>query len=97
MVYRLFKRSKTSWIEFCAEIKENKEEGGVEGEDTYVHANTSDAWPAVTLSLVFVVGSAGLQDWFVNTATTSDDTCCDEMGSEGLSEMERDGTGQAGE
>ena len=39
-----------------------------------VHAYTSHSRPAVTLSLVFEVGSAGLQDRLVDTTTASDDT-----------------------
>jgi len=39
-----------------------------------VHAHTSDLWPAVTLGLVFEVGTAGLQDRLVNTTTASNDT-----------------------
>src|SRR5512142_3125452 len=39
-----------------------------------VHSNTTYLRPAVTLNLVFVVGTTGLQDGFVDTTTTSYDT-----------------------
>ena len=39
-----------------------------------VHSNTTDLWPAVTLDLVFVVGTASLQERLVDTSTTGDDT-----------------------
>jgi len=39
-----------------------------------VHSNTTDLWPAVTLNLVLVVGTASLQEGLVDTSTTSDDT-----------------------
>jgi len=39
-----------------------------------VHANTTDARPAVTLRLVFEVGSTSLQDGLVDTATASNNT-----------------------
>lgn len=42
---------------------------------THVHGHTTDTWPAVPLGLVFVVGTAGLQDGLVNTTTTSNNTC----------------------
>lgn len=41
---------------------------------TYVHSHTTDTWPAVPLGLVFVVGTTGLQDGFVDTTTTSNNT-----------------------
>merc|ERR1712235_72691 len=40
----------------------------------WIHSNTTNLWPAVSLDLVFVVGTTGLQEWFINTSTTSDDT-----------------------
>jgi len=39
-----------------------------------VHGHTSYNWPAVALSLVFVVRTTGLQDGFVDTTATSNDT-----------------------
>lgn len=39
-----------------------------------VHGYTSDNWPAVTLSLVLVVGTSSLQDGLVDTSTTSNNT-----------------------
>merc|ERR1719468_497129 len=39
-----------------------------------VHSNTTNLWPAVSLSLVLVVGSASLQQRLVNPTTASDDT-----------------------
>lgn len=42
---------------------------------THVHGHTTDTRPAVPLGLVFVVGTASLQDGFVNTTTTSNNTC----------------------
>ena len=40
----------------------------------WIHSNTTNLWPAVSLDLVFVVGTTGLQEWFINTSTTSNDT-----------------------
>lgn len=42
---------------------------------THVHGHTTDTRPAVPLGLVFVVGTAGLQDGLVNTTATSNNTC----------------------
>ena len=39
-----------------------------------VHSNTSNLWPAVTLNLVFVVGTASLQERLVDTSTSSNNT-----------------------
>merc|ERR1719215_2025454 len=39
-----------------------------------VHSNTTNLWPAVSLSLVLVIGSASLQQRLVNPTTASDDT-----------------------
>jgi hypothetical protein len=39
-----------------------------------VHGDTTSDGPAVTLSLVLVVGTTGLQEGLVHTTTTSDDT-----------------------
>ena len=41
---------------------------------THVHSHTTDTWPAVTLDLVLVVGSASLQQGLVDTTTTCNDT-----------------------
>lgn len=41
---------------------------------TYVHSHTTHTRPAVPLNLIFVVGTACLQDGFVNTTTTSNNT-----------------------
>ena len=41
----------------------------------WVHSHTTYTGPAVTLHLEFVVGSTGFQQGFVNTATSSNDTC----------------------
>ena len=38
-----------------------------------VHAHTSHSWPAVTLRLVFEVGTTGLQDRLVDTTASSND------------------------
>lgn len=40
----------------------------------YIHSHTTDAWPAVPLGLVLVIGTASLQDGLVNTASTSNHT-----------------------
>ena len=40
----------------------------------WIHSNTTNLWPAVSLDLVFMVGTTSLQEWFINTSTTSDDT-----------------------
>ena len=39
-----------------------------------VHSHTTNNWPAVTLGLVFMVGTSSLQDGLVNTSTTSNNT-----------------------
>ena len=39
-----------------------------------VHGNTTSTRPAVALDTVLVVGTAGLEQWLVNTTTTSNDT-----------------------
>ena len=39
-----------------------------------VHGNTTSTRPAVTLDTVLVVGTAGLQQWLVNTTATSNNT-----------------------
>jgi len=40
----------------------------------WVHAHTSDLWPAVTLSLVLEVSTTGLEDRLVDTATAGNNT-----------------------
>ena len=40
----------------------------------WIHSNTTNLWPAVSLDLVFVVGTTSLQDGFVNTSSTGDQT-----------------------
>lgn len=35
-----------------------------------VHSNSSDAWPAVSLGLVLVVRSSGLEEWLVGTSSS---------------------------
>jgi len=40
-------------------------------QQTHIHGHTTDTRPAVSLRLVFVVGTAGLQDGLVNAASTS--------------------------
>lgn len=39
-----------------------------------VHSNTTNLGPAVTLDLVFVVGTTSLQDGFVDTSTAGNDS-----------------------
>ena len=39
-----------------------------------VHSNTSNLRPAVTLNLVFVVGTSSLQERLVDTSTSSNNT-----------------------
>merc|ERR1719319_209380 len=39
-----------------------------------VHSNTTDLGPAVSLCLVFVIGSARLQHWLVDPSTAGNDT-----------------------
>ncbi|QBM85411.1 hypothetical protein METSCH_A00280 [Metschnikowia aff. pulcherrima] len=40
----------------------------------WVHGHTSSSWPRVSLDLVLVESSTGLQQWLVNSTTTSDNT-----------------------
>lgn len=40
----------------------------------WIHSNTTNLGPAVTLSLVLVIGTSGLEDWLLGTTTTGDDT-----------------------
>merc|ERR1719454_2200395 len=39
----------------------------------WVHGNTSNSWPAVSLSLCLVPASVGLEEWLVGSLTTSDE------------------------
>jgi len=45
-----------------------------EGMFYWVHSNTTNLWPAVTFDLVLVVGTSGLQEGFVDTTTSSNNT-----------------------
>jgi len=40
----------------------------------WIHSNTTNLWPAVSLDLVLVVGTASLQEGFIDTTTTGDNT-----------------------
>lgn len=40
----------------------------------WVHGNTTDLWPLVSLGLVLVVSTTSLEDWLVSTTTTGDKT-----------------------
>ncbi|QBM89397.1 hypothetical protein METSCH_D04680 [Metschnikowia aff. pulcherrima] len=40
----------------------------------WVHGHTSSSWPRVSLDLVLVESSTSLQQWLVNSTTTSDNT-----------------------
>ena len=42
---------------------------------TYIHSNTADFGPAVSLCLVLVVRTTGFQHWLVNAPATSNNTC----------------------
>merc|ERR1719146_394460 len=37
----------------------------------WIHSNTTNLWPAVSLNFVFVVSTTSFQDWFVDTSTSS--------------------------
>ena len=37
----------------------------------WVHGNTSNSWPVVSLSLSFVPGSISLQEWLIGSLSTS--------------------------
>jgi hypothetical protein len=39
-----------------------------------VHSNTTSLWPAVALDSVLVVSSTGLEQWLVDTTTSSNNT-----------------------
>ena len=41
---------------------------------THVHGNTTSLWPTVPLGSHGVVFPTGLEEWFVNTTTASDDS-----------------------
>lgn len=55
-------------------INKTKTHGKCKCSITYIHSHTTDTRPAVPLNLIFVVGTACLQDGFVNTTTTSNNT-----------------------
>jgi len=40
----------------------------------WVHSNTSNTWPVVSLSLLLIPSSVGLQQWLLSSLTTSADT-----------------------
>ena len=39
----------------------------------WVHGNTSNSWPVVSLSLCLVPGSVGLEEWLVGSLTSGDE------------------------
>ena len=39
----------------------------------WVHGNTSDSWPVLSLSLGFVPGSVGLEEWLVASLSSGND------------------------
>jgi hypothetical protein len=41
---------------------------------TWVHGNTTSLWPAVPLDSELVVGTTSLEEWLVDTSTSSNDT-----------------------
>ena len=41
-----------------------------------IHGDTTDLWPAVSLYFVFVVCATSLQEWFVDTTSSSNDADC---------------------
>jgi hypothetical protein len=40
----------------------------------WVHSNTSNSWPVVSLSLLLVPGSVSFQQWLLGSLTASDNT-----------------------
>jgi len=40
----------------------------------WVHGNTSNSWPVLSLSLGLVPGSVGSEEWLVTPLSASDDT-----------------------
>ena len=40
----------------------------------WVHGDTTDTWPSVSLGLVLPEGATGLEEWLVGSLTTSDDS-----------------------
>jgi len=40
----------------------------------WVHGNTSNSWPMVSLSLLLIPSSVGLQKWFLSSLSSSADT-----------------------
>ena len=48
----------------------------------WVHCDTSNSWPVLSLTLSLVPGSVGLQEWLVGSLSTGNDTNHSSAGSD---------------